>query len=310
MLSLSKRGGRWLLLLALAALTACAPRLAAEGVEARMPAIEGDHYVTRDGLPLGLKHWDAARPRAVIVALHGMNDYSNAFAMPAAWWAQNGVTTYAYDQRGFGRSPNAGLWAGGDVLRRDYADFVDAVRARHPGKPVFALGESMGGAVVMSAMASPPPRVDGIILVAPAVWGWRTLPLPYRAALWATAHSARWWKLSGEGLKRKPSDNIAMLRALARDPLYQHSSRADTVYGLVGLMDESFDAAERMNGMPVLFLYGDKDEIIPREPTEETAKKLGPTATIRRYENGYHMLLRDLQAETVWKDVMEWTKKP
>ncbi len=162
------------LVLAFVALTAaCAPRLQQLGVEMRMPAIEQvqedgvpvDRYVTRDGTKLGLTHWDAPMPRAVIVALHGMNDYSNAFAMPAPWWATRGISTYAYDQRGFGRSPQRGIWPGGDLMRRDLADFVDVMRRRHPNVPVFVLGESMGGAVAMSAFASDmPPRADGLIL--------------------------------------------------------------------------------------------------------------------------------------------------
>ncbi len=276
-----------------------------------MPAIEDAHYITRDGLPLGLQHWDAPHPHAIIVALHGMSDYSNAFAMPGAWWAKHGISTYAYDQRGFGRSPNTGLWAGGDVMRRDFSDFVDVVRARHPGLPVFALGESMGGAVMMSAMASASrPRVDGVILSAPAVWGWRTLPLSHRVALWLAAHSTPWWKLSGEGLHLVPSDNIPMLRALGRDPLYQHTARADAIYGLVTLMDEGYDAAGHMGAEPILFLYGDNDQIIPRGPTEEVAKKLGAKATVKHYPHGYHMLLRDLEAEKVWRDVAKWIGPP
>ena len=68
--------------------SACAPLVAREGIETRMPAIEkveqmgisGDRYITRDGLKLGLMSWEAEMPKAIIVALHGMNDYSNAFA--------------------------------------------------------------------------------------------------------------------------------------------------------------------------------------------------------------------------------------
>src|SRR4051812_14889232 len=90
--------------------TACVPRLAAQGPETRMPSIElaqgpaivGDRYVTRDGLRLGLTHWDSPNPFAIIVALHGMSDYSNAFAIPGPWWAEHGISIYAYDQRGFG----------------------------------------------------------------------------------------------------------------------------------------------------------------------------------------------------------------
>ena len=93
-------------------------------------------------------------PRAVIVALHGMSDYSNAFDMPGRLWAKLGITTLAYDQRGFGRSDHPGIWAGADVMRADLNDAVAAARARYPGVPVFALGESMGGAVVLTALAS------------------------------------------------------------------------------------------------------------------------------------------------------------
>src|SRR2546423_1814737 len=80
-------------------------------------------------------------PFAAVVALHGMSDYSNALAMPAPWWAEHGITTYAYDQRGFGRSPPLGIWPGNAVLRRDLADFVEVVKTRHPGLPVYVLGE-------------------------------------------------------------------------------------------------------------------------------------------------------------------------
>ena len=140
----------------------CAPVLAPFGLENAAPAIEADAFVTRDGLRLPLRHWDAEHPRSVIVALHGMSDYSEAFDPPGPWWAAHGIETYAYDQRGFGRTPNAGVWAGADVMRQDLDDFVDAARAKYPGIPVYALGESMGGSVVLTALASErPPRVAG-----------------------------------------------------------------------------------------------------------------------------------------------------
>lgn len=295
--------------------TACAPRLAEQGTEMRMPGFEhfqgigvtADRYITRDGERLGLMHWDADTPQAIIVGLHGMSDYSNAFAMPGPWWAAHGITTYAYDQRGFGRSLEPGIWAGNAVMRRDLADFVDVVRARHPGLPVFVLGESMGGAVAMTAFASnSPPKADGLILIAPAVWGRKSMPFLYRAASWTFAHTLRWWNLSGQGLKIMPSDNIEMLRANGRDPLFQKAARADTVYGMVSLMDEAYGVAPRLGNVPVLFAYGGNDQIIPRAPTETVKSELGPNATVKFYPNGYHMLLRDLDHEPRWADVANW----
>jgi len=279
------------------------------------PVLQDEVFMARDGLQLPLRRWDAeGQPRAVIVALHGMNDYSNAFDTPGQAWAKQGITTLAYDQRGFGRGPNPGLWAGGDAMRQDFADAVTAARARHPGVPVFALGESMGGAVVLSALTgAQPPALDGVILVAPAVWSRADMPLPHRIALFLTARLTPGLTLTGSGLKLVPSDNIEMLRALGRDPWFIKKTRADAVYGLVNLMDEARQAPERLTAPPpILFLYGKDDQIIPRKPTEAVIAALGPRATVRHYEKGYHMLLRDLNGGSVQQDVVEWVaqRKP
>lgn len=302
--------------LAFLALTAaCAPRLQQMGVEMRMPSIEQvqedgkteDRYVTRDGTKLGLMHWDASMPKAVIVALHGMNDYSNAFAMPAPWWASQGISTYAYDQRGFGKSPQRGIWPGGDLMRRDLADFVDVIRTRYPGRPVYVLGESMGGAVAMTGFTSgTPPKADGLILIAPAVWGRQAMPFTYRVGLWMGAHTIRGASFTGSGLKITPSDNIEMLRANGRDPLFIKGTRTDAVYGLVRLMGDAYASAPHLKDTPLLYLYGGRDQLIPKLPTETVMGELGREAKIMTYPTGYHMLLRDLNAEPRWADVARW----
>ena len=58
-----------------------------------------------------------------------------------------------------------------------------------------------------------------------------------------------------------------------------------------------------------LFLYGDNDQVIPVEPTEAVAKELDGSTTVIRYPGGYHMLLRDLEAEPRWNDVLRWIEK-
>lgn len=289
-------------------LAACAPVTAPLGLEPSAPVVADGAFTTRDGLSLPLRQWAAERPHVVIVALHGMNDYSNAFDMPASAWAKHGITTYAYDQRGFGRSPHTGLWAGAEVLQRDLVDFVAAVKSRHPGTPLFVLGESMGGAVVLTSLASKnPPPADGIVLVAPAVWSRSDMPLHYRIALWLTAHLAPGMSVTGKGLKIWPSDNIDMLRKFSRDPLVIKGTRTDAVWGLANLMDDARRAAGQLkNPPPILLLYGEKDQIIPRAPTEAVAKTLGTSATVHVYPKGYHMLLRDLNGPDVWKDVEAW----
>ena len=289
------------------------------------PQVADDVLIARDGARLPLRRWDAeGRPRAVIVALHGMSDYSNAFDMPGRFWAQLGITTIAYDQRGFGRNDRAGFWAGAEVMRADLDDALAAARARYPGVPVFALGESMGGAVVLTTLAradapekNPAPKLnaDGVILVAPAVWSRADMPLTYRAALFLGAHLLPNMILPNSAASHVvtivPSDNIPMLRALGRDPLFQTQTRIGTLYGLVNLMDEARTAPDAITASPpVLFLYGANDQIIPAKPTQAViaALKAKPDVplTVKRYAHGYHMLLRDLDGATVDQDAADW----
>jgi alpha-beta hydrolase superfamily lysophospholipase len=279
-------------------------------LENTTPAIEQDAFVTRDGLRLPMRRWVPDHPGAVLVALHGMSDYSEAFDLPGPWWAAHGIAVYAYDQRGFGRGPNAGLWAGADAMRQDLDDVVDAAHRQFPALPVYALGESMGGSVVLTTLASErPPHVDGVILVAPAVWSRADMPLSYRVALWLGARLLPGMKVSGEGLHIVACDNLAVLRKLSRDPVYQHSARADQVLGLVNLMDEARHAPEHLErSPPILLLYGGNDQVIPKAPTQAVINALGSRATVRFYPRGYHMLLRDLDGPSIWGDIAEWIR--
>jgi alpha-beta hydrolase superfamily lysophospholipase len=295
-------------------LLGCAAVIAPGGGQSTAPQLSGATFVTRDGLRLPMREWiPQEKPRAVILALHGMSDYSNAFDMPAKQWVKSGIATLAFDQRGFGAGPNVGLWAGNDVMRRDLNDFIAAARSRYPGVPLFALGESMGGAVLLSALAgADPPQVSGVILVAPAVWSRGDMPLLYRVALFTAAHAWPGLILSNSAASNVvtiiPSDNIEMLRALGRDPLFQKKTRADALFGLVNLMDEARAAPRQITVAPppILLMTGLKDMIIPREPTNGVIADLGNRAEVRRYDNGYHMLLRDLEGAKVSQDVADW----
>src|SRR5712671_3973249 len=141
------------------------------------PQLAGDRLVAADGATLPLRRWlPEGRPRAVVLALHGFNDYSNAFAGAGAGWAKNGIATYAYDQRGFGAAPGRG--------------------------------------------GAPRPDVDGVILVAPAVWGRQTMNVLERVGLWlANLMPAVQFSPALLPVHIQPSDNLPMLRAFNADPL-------------------------------------------------------------------------------------------
>jgi acylglycerol lipase len=274
-----------------------------------------DRMVMDDGAALPLRQWrPAGEPKAVILALHGFNDYSFSFDAPAKAWAEAGIATFAYDQRGFGATAYRGLWAGEDRMMDDLRVAAGLLRARYPTTPLYLLGESMGGSVVMAAAASTdPPPADGLILAAPAIWGRETQGPVQSGFLWLAAHTVPFAELTGEGMHVHPSDNIAMLRALGRDPLVIKATRVDAIYGLVNLMDRAYDAAPRLRGR-ALVLYGSREDILPGSAVVAMLHRL-PTDAGRRprialYAKGYHMLLRDLEATTVRTDIAAWIADP
>lgn len=306
---------RLVALLLLGMLAACAPRLQPPGEQIAAPEIAPNHgnWQAGDGRILPLRRWlppaSVGQPKAVILALHGFNDYSNAFTEAAEWWAAHGIATYAPDQRGFGRAPFTGFWPGENRLADDLAELHGLVRRQHSQVPVFWLGESMGGAVVLHGLTRHPAvRPSGTILVAPAVWGRASMPLLYRATLFVASYTIPWKTFTGSGLKIQASDNIEMLRRLSRDPLFIKATRVDAIHGLVNLMDEA--ALARPVHTPMLLLYGVKDEVIPKEPVETFIENLkatpGVDMRVAVYPQGWHMLLRDLQAEVVWRDIAAW----
>ncbi len=311
-------------LLALA-LAACAPDFRSSPTafhalpeSVRSPAHLGDTYmVADDGVVLAAREWLPQNdPKAIIIALHGIDDYSNAFALSAPIWAAHGIATFAYDQRGFGANPHAGRWPGTPALCRDLLTAVRLAHARWPDVAVYALGESMGGAVVLTAAGGgcPTPmrgaeRPDGIILAAPAVWARSTMPWPDRTALWLAARLIPDTSFTGSGEHIQASDNIPMLIGLGHDPLFIKATRTDAIYGLSNIMDSAY-AAHPGPSMPALLLYGKHDELVPKRPMRSVARNLLRTdpgaARVAYYAHGWHMLLRDLEYRKVAEDVAAW----
>ncbi len=254
----------------------------------------------------------ASRPKAVVLALHGFNDYSKAFQDFAAYSKERGIAVHAYDQRGFGANPDRGFWPGNDTLADDLKAAVLRLRGIYGDQtPLFVLGESMGGAVTITAATDDRPLdVDGIILSAPAVWGGPHMNPFYRTTLWFASTLAPGWVLRPPaGLNIRPSDNIEMLRAFSADPMVIKGTQTAAIAGLVGLMDKALASAASLD-VPTLLLIGEKDEIVPLDAIDDFESRLQTEdATAIRYPKGYHMLLRDLQRERVFADIEGWIKR-
>ena len=276
-----------------------------------------DHaLVMSDGARLPLMRWrPQGRPWAVIVALHGMNDHAASFRLAGPWWAEQGIETWAYDQRGFGAAPGRGEWAGQARMTDDLREAVSLARAAHPEAVIAVVGESMGGSVAAAAFGSDrPPDADRAVLLAPGVWGWTTQGWLNSAALNIAA------RMAGSKAVEPPrfitdriqaSSNVLELYRNGRDPESLLSTRFDTIYGLVDLME----ASSRRIGLirtPAILMYGAHDEVVEKGPMRRALEHMPADATLRTawYPDGWHLLNRDLDAEAVYRDVVGFLRDP
>lgn len=278
------------------------------------PSVAADALVMDDGARLPLVRWTpGGEPWAVIVALHGMNDSRAAFRLAGPWWAEQGIETWAFDQRGFGAAPGRGVWAGEARMTEDLRTAVALARARHPHALIAVAGESMGGAVAVAAFASHrPPDADRVVLLAPAVWGWTSQGPANRAALWLTARTmgARAVEAPEWAVRALPaSDNWLELIRNGRDPASLLTTRFDALYGLVDLMESASRGLGDIRA-PTLLMYGANDNVIQQGPMRLALERAGerPTLQTAWYPDGWHLLNRDLQAETVFRDVEAWLR--
>jgi acylglycerol lipase len=300
--------GAFLLLL----LTACAPTVDKTGPALNQPHLTDSAFVAADGAVLPVRSWlPATDPDAVVVALHGMDDYRAFFDIPGSRLAAAGIAAYAYDQRGFGQAPDPGAWFGEEAMQDDLFAFMRVIAARHPGKKLFSLGESMGGAVVMTAMtrkdARLPPNFAGAILVSPAVWSRDNMPWYQSAALWVGAHTVPWMALTGEGLEIQATDNIEVLRRMSRDPLFIKETRIGSIKGLCDLMDDAMRSAPDLH-VPSLVLVAEKDQVIPPTASAAMTATLPFSAEVKTYPLAYHMMLRDLHGDIPTNDIIGWIR--
>ncbi len=126
-----------------------------------------------------VKHTDApgwvwADPRvpqkALMLCVPGLGLHHRAFQSFAERIVDQGFTVVSFDVRGFGAYMQS---KGHDHLDmnaclNDLISIIGLIRRDYKGKPVFLLGESMGGALALRVVADQPDLVDGLVCSVPA----------------------------------------------------------------------------------------------------------------------------------------------
>lgn len=252
-----------------------------------------------------LRQWQPAdSPDAVILGLHSFGDYGAAFDALGPYFADAGHLLVSYDQAGFGERIEQGHWAGEEQLVSEAVTQIEQLYERYQ-RPVFLIGESLGGAVAILAALEVPDKVAGIVLAGPAVREGIRLRYGWNAAIASAAFIAPGYQLT---VDRQPDDpNLAAhsARRLAEDPRVIRNVRMDAYWGLIKLADNASDRAPSIQ-TPSLLLYGGQDNSVPEAGISHLHDHLADQGEYRFYPRGPHLLLQGPQWQLVADHILDW----
>jgi acylglycerol lipase len=266
--------------------------------EGSFEGVEGVTIFTREWQPAG-------EPRGVVVISHGLNSHSGLYEWAAQRFTSNGLAVYALDHRGRGRSEGERFFVQKFAdWTNDLASFIEIVKEREPGVPVFLLGHSAGGVIACGYALEHQDEIAGLIcedfayqVPAPDV------VLAIVKGISRVAPHARVLKLKNEDFSRDPG----VVAAMNADPLIANESQpSETVAELVRA-DELLGKAFGRITLPLLILHGTADKVTKPSGSKEFYKKAGSRdKTLKLYEGHFHDLLADVGKQEVMADIQAW----
>jgi alpha-beta hydrolase superfamily lysophospholipase len=260
------------------------------------------------GLSLFYQSWVPANraPRALLVNLHGLGDHSGLYPNLVGHLASCGYAVYAFDMRGNGRSPGQRAYvASWQEYRDDLHAFVTLVRGWHQGLPLFLLGNSLGGLVVLEYALHQPDGLAGVIAAAPPLGKLGVPPILMSLGRLMSRIFPRFSLHVGMDLSGLARDRTVIETVLA-DPYFHRRGTARLSTEVVAAVARVQDGASRFS-LPLLLLHGSDDRMVPPDGTRAFFSKLqSPEREFREYPGAYHGLFADTGYQKVLSDVEQW----
>ncbi|MGD8625268.1 MAG: lysophospholipase [Anaerolineae bacterium] len=247
-----------------------------------------------------------APPRAALAVVHGFGEYSERYHNLVDWFVPRGYAVHAFDLRGHGRSPGVrGHVDSFADYRADVRAFLDHVRRREPGRPLFLVGHSQGGLIVLNYVLHDPSGLHGVVASAPALG---QLPVSPFLILLARTLSRLWPRLNLEtgldvhALSRDP----AVVEAYVNDPLVHNTATPRLGTELMAAVDWTQAHAADL-ALPCLIVHGTADSLCLPETSQAFFEKITyPDRDRIDYEGYYHELFNEPDRDRVLADVYAW----
>jgi acylglycerol lipase len=263
------------------------------------------------GLPLFYQAWlpGLAQRRAVLVNLHGLGDHSGLYPNLADYFPARGISVYAFDMRGNGRSPGQRAYLRAwEEYRGDLQAFLTRVHDWEAGQPVFLLGNSLGGLVVLEYALHHSSGLQGVIAAAPALGDVGVPPILMALGRILSRVAPRFSLDVGMDLTGLARDR-SIIEAVLADPLFHRRGTARLSTEVTAAISRVQSQAEHLS-VPLLILHGSADRMVPPDGSRTFFSKVRiADRELKEFPGGYHGLFADVGFEEVIGDLERWIEK-
>ncbi|SRR5579875_967 len=251
-------------------------------------------------------------PRAVLLCVHGLGLYSGSYEAFGKRMARLNIATYALDVRGFGSwMKNQGhTQVDFNDCIADVQKALETLHKANPGRPVFLLGESMGGAIALRVTALYPDLVSGLISSVPAGDRFKEK----RTAASVALHALKGFNKpfdAGEKVVDQATKNPELRSKWEGDPLDKMDLSPHELLQFDRFMKENHDAAKTIVSTPVLIVQGCQDQLVRPKGTIELFDELKtPDKEIVLVANAEHLIFEEGQfTDDVVSTVHQWISR-
>jgi len=243
-----------------------------------------------------------------VVVAHGLGEHGGAYAhLAEAIGPALEIDFLAIDFRGHGRS------SGRRGVVRRYEDLVEDLRAaiawarvRRPDVPLFLLGHSNGGQVVLRLALEGADRVAGVIASNPSI----RIAMPVAPGKLKIGKMllalAPWLTLRTDAPSTWMTRDPVMQQMYRSDGLRHNRISAPLYFGMVAGGEMLMARAGEIK-VPVLMLIGGQDPVISPESNREFYDLLGSDdKTFLLYPRMLHEPINELGRQKVFDDLAHW----
>jgi len=243
-----------------------------------------------DNISFFTKRWTpAGTPKAHVVFVHGFVEYIERYDYYFSQFAERGISVFAFDQRGFGKTGQKTGTLGATTGAKQLSDMEfflakEEKRLQGHNSKIFLYGHSMGGALALTYACLEDPsrptlaRLSGLISSSPLI-----SQLPHEKASSALLFVGG---LIGKVLPSLQMKVAALDHALTHDEALNESYKNDPLCAPIGtyrgisdmlnsgqaLLDKNYRSYPA--SLPLLVFHGNEDQVTWHDASQQFVEKV------------------------------------